>query len=942
MKYFLQLVAESLRSHFGNNLSRTVVIFPNKRASLFLNDFLLQQEDEPVWSPRYMTISELFCSLTTTKIDDPINTVCRIFKHYVRLTQTTDETLDFFYGWGERILADFDDLDKNLGDAEHIFRDLRDYQEIGEEEDFLTEEQAEQLRRFAGDFAQAERSIVRQRYLKLWNALLPLYHVLRNELSKEGLAYEGQLYRSVVEALEKGEVALPKDVDHVAFVGFNVLDKAEKKLFSLLQKEGKALFYWDYDTFYVGKTASLSVEAGTFLKENLKNFPNELSEQHFHNFTARSTPDRPIDITFATANTNTVQAQYVRQWLSAEAGHFSPHQAKRTAIVLCDENMLEPVLHALPTKNDYKVNVTKGFPLNHTPAYTCVAQVMDQTLYDLNVRAANAQRNTSEKSLTVASLSATEAIGTLLRLQQLVQEQALLAKEHTAEGSWNDILYTEAYFQVYTVISRFVMLFEEGQLTDEKGQSIVGLTTLFRLIRQVMRNVSIPFHGEPAVGLQVMGVLETRCLDFDHVLLLSVNEGKLPQKAADASFIPFLIRKRYGLTTYVHKVAVYAYYFFRLLQRCQTATLCYNASTAGTEKGEMSRFMRSMLIDEKLSPCISYAHLNCIPKPSPSNLLVPQPNSQRTEPIVKRISPTTLNDYIACPRSFFYKHVLRLKTPQTSDNIVDQRDLGTLFHRTVETLYMNSLGKDGQLITPAIIKRFLKESGDAAILEEVKRVFVDKQIAYTSLAETVAFKFAKLLLRYEAHTKEVQQVAAEAFSMVAAELDVACHINVPFGKDGKMVSFELGGQIDRIDKATLPNGNTCLRIVDYKTGGSPCEVKDMDQLFHPSSTDDPKYIRQTFLYCFMLMGSPKYAALTSRPLMPALFYVPRMVRNDFTPYLSFGGTIVEDFRPLANEFKEQLTNTLAEIIDPENNFPTKENKLHCQWCDFKALCGSKF
>lgn len=945
MKYFLQLVAHTLRTRFGNDLSHTIVIFPNKRASLFLNDFLLQEGDGPIWAPRYMTISELFCSLTSTKIDDPINTVCRIYKHYVSLTKATDETLDFFYGWGERILADFDDLDKNLGNPDLIFRDLREYQEIGEDEDFLTEEQAEQLRRFAGDFSNTERSLIRQRYLKLWNALLPLYHNLHDELTKEGLAYEGQLYRSVVDALERGDAHLPEDVEHIAFVGFNVLDAVERRLFSLVKEEGKALFFWDYDTFYMGDKGSLAVEAGTFLKDNLEAFPNELSADDFHNLVGRDANQPPIDITFATANTNTVQAQYVRQWLREEGGHFSPYQASKTAIVLCDETLLEPVLHALPTDKDYKVNVTKGFPLNHTPAYTFVAQEMDHILYDINVRAAVPIKKKGKKGKdnmppSVASLlSASEAIGTLTRLQQLVQDQALKAKEHTAEGSWNDVLYTESYFQVYTTLSRFIQLFEEGRLCNEKQESIVGLTTLFRLIRQVMRNISIPFHGEPAVGLQVMGVLETRCLDFDHVLMLSVNEGKLPQKATDASFIPFLIRKRYGLTTYVHKVAVYAYYFFRLLQRCQTVTLCYNASTAGTERGEMSRFMRSMLIDEQLASHISYVHLNAVPRPTAFASLEPVPDPQRQEPIFTRISPTALNDYIACPRSFYYKHLLKLKTPQTSDNIVDQRDLGTLFHRTMETLYMHLLGKDGMLITPDTINLFLKEGGNAAILGEVKKAFADKKIDYTSLAETVAFKFAKLLLRYEAHTKDAQRMAAQAFSMVAAELDVKCHVNVPFGDKGKMVAFEVGGQIDRLDKATLPDGNTCLRIIDYKTGGSPCDITDMDQLFHPKTQTDPKYARQTFLYSFMLTENSAYKSLSSLPLMPALFYIPRMVRNDFTPYLTFNGEEVRDFRPLAPDFKAHLIDTLAEIIHPENDFPMCESSVHCKWCDFCDLCG---
>lgn len=936
MKYFLQLVAQSLRSHFGNDLSHTIVIFPNKRASLFLNNYLLEQ-GSPVWSPQYMTISELFSSLTTTQIDDPINTVCRIYKHYQQLTNSTDETLDYFYGWGERILSDFDDLDKNLGDASKIFRNLQEYQEIGEDCEFLTNEQIEQLHRFVSDFSKAERSVVRQRYLKLWNVLLPLYNALRNELLSEGLAYEGQLYRSVVEGIEQGDITLPKSIKNVAFVGFNVLDAAEKKLFTLLKDQGKALFYWDYDTAYTSPKSNLSAEAGTFLKENLKLFPNELGEEWFHNLTQRANDEQPFNITFATANSNTIQAQYVNQWLSSDAGHFNPQQASKTAVILCDENLLEPVLYALPTEDKYKVNVTKGFPLSHTPAYTNVAQAMEQMLYDINVKAE--KENTNSHSLqTAVQPTCIEMLNTLSRLQQLVQQQALEAKGNATEGTWNDILYTESYFQVYTTLSRFMQLFENGELSTANGQSVVSLPTLFRLIKQVLRNISIPFHGEPAVGLQVMGVLETRCLDFDHVLLLSVNEGKLPQKATDASFIPFLIRKRYGLTTYIHKVSVYAYYFFRLLQRCQSITLAYNASTAGTERGEMSRFMRSLLISPQLSSKISYIHLNSTPLPTSLSSLLPTEQTDKTTPIIKKISPTALSEYIACPRSFYYKYVLHLKTPQKSDNIIDARDLGTLFHRTTETFYMNVLGANSSVITPQSIEQILKNEANILLQNEIKKAFSDKQIPYSSLAETVTYKYAKLLLQYEAHLNKIQTTPAESFVMKATEYDASCYIKVPF--ESKLINFEVAGQIDRIDIATLQTGERCLRIIDYKTNGKPHAIKDMDSLFKYNALSDPKYMRQTFLYCLMLNDNPKDSDMANLPLTPALYFVPRMVRNDFTPYQTFAEKMVKDFRPLANEFREKLTNIIAEIINPHNPFPTMYDKNRCsKYCDFYNICN---
>lgn len=670
------------------------------------------------------------------------------------------------------------------------------------------------------------------------------------------------------------------------------------------------------------------------------NFPNELDASNFSNLVHGSASESPIDITFATANTNTIQAQYVRQWLGAEAGHFSPLQASKTAIVLCDENMLEPVLHALPTEKAYRVNVTKGFPLSHTPAYTCIAQAMEQIQYDLNIKAGMVTAKGKQKPTTTVAPLAASMIEQLSRLQQLVQQKAMEAKEHTAEGSWNDILYTEAFFQVYTTLSRFMQLFEDGNLCNEQQESIINLPTLFRLVRQVLRNISIPFHGEPAVGLQVMGVLETRCLDFDHVLMLSVNEGKLPQKATDASFIPFLIRKRYGLTTYVHKVAVYAYYFFRLLQRCKSVTLAYNSSTAGTERGEMSRFMRSLLIDAQLSANIKRIHLKSTPQPTPEWSLTPSvQGDSSSHPILHKLSPSALNTYIHCPRSFYYKYILHLQTPQTSDNIIDQRDLGTLFHRVVEMLYMQSLGANKAEITSQKIATFLKDGGDIAIANEIKRAFADKQIPYTSFAETIALKFTKLLLHYEANTRAEQMAPAQSFVMKAAEYDASCHLKVPFGNGGKLIDFELAGQIDRMDIATMENGEKCLRIIDYKTGGKPTNADSMEQLFDIAAKTDCKYVRQTFLYSLMINDNPYDAYTAQLPIMPALYYVPRMVGKSFTPYITLGNNLVTDFRPLANDFREHLKRVLAEIIDPQNHFETKYDKVSCKWCDFYKVCN---
>lgn len=389
---FLQHVASSLKNKFGDNLSRVAVVFPNKRANLFLNEYLVTG-NEVMWAPTYMTISELFTSLSHLQIADPVDVVCRLYKHYAKATNS-NESLDYFYGWGERLLADFDDLDKNLGDADKIFRDLREYQEIGAYDEILDEDQIAQLRKFAGDFSVKDRSKIRERFMQLWEAMLPLYKGLKEDLAKDGMAYEGQLYRDVLERLKRQELALPTQFDYYAFVGFNVLDSVEKELFKLLQAEGKALFYWDYDVHYVNNSDPLApTEAGVFLQENLKTFPNELANDTglYNNLTGKS--GTKLGITFVAADTDAIQAQYVDQWLSTRCdGKLDSNEARQTAIVLCDEGQLLPVLHALPKSKGYDVNITKGFPLTHTPAYASVTRFMNEMLYDKMYDVANCLR----------------------------------------------------------------------------------------------------------------------------------------------------------------------------------------------------------------------------------------------------------------------------------------------------------------------------------------------------------------------------------------------------------------------------------------------------------------------------------------------------------------------------------------------------------------------
>lgn len=938
MTPFLQLVAEDLKRRVGKDLNRTVIIFPNKRASLFLNTYFAPTDATPVWMPKYMSIRELFTSLTVGVVADPIETVCRLYRHYIRLTGS-EETLDYFYGWGERLLADFDDIDKNMADPELLFRDLRDYAEMGQSYEVLTPEQIAQLQTFSRDFATEKLTKMRENFSRLWKVLLPLYRDLRAELAAEGLAYEGQLYRDVVEGLKNGTVQLPPHIDHVAFVGFNVIDRVEGTLFEILQDAGKALFYWDYDLSYAREKGDCKAEAGIFLQENLCRFPNALSEVegHFDNF-LRDRTQRELE--YVSAPTDMAQAQSITDWL-ADPKHFNPQIGHRTAVVLCDENLLQPVLHSLPPTIT-QANITKGFPLSHTPAFACVTREIGNIEAELDREAAlnyvrrqqttakakgytERQANALEKATEPYAMPKGDAcLPFVERLLKSVEAEAVTITAKVSDNLILSNLYTEAYFKIVTTINRFLALLEDNLLQ-------VSLPTLLRLLTQVLRSLSIPFHGEPAEGLQIMGVLETRCLDFDHIIMLSVGEGILPQKSSEASFIPALLRREYGLTTPERKVAVYAYYFHRLLQRATNVRLTYNDSTESSQKGDMSRFMKALLVEEGARLHVRHCRIENRPKLYPRSPQAAQPESSFS--LAKaQMSPSALKVYGKCPRAFYFKYVKHYKTPQAKDDIINANEFGSIFHKAAENLYLREFDGKNRPITPARIERFLQDGGAVKLRRLVLEAFKEAGIEPSEITVNAIIKYLHQLLCHDSGKDSPTGAPALEFQIESAEKEY--EVFVPLRVNGSTINFRLYGSIDRLDEATLPDGSRCFRVIDYKTGK---KQKDRDQkltldrLFQDSK-NYPDNALQTFIYSLMVIDRPK-------AVIPELYYIPSMSSKDYTSMLDYEGELVTDFRPFAEKFRKRLIERLEEIVDPANPFTPTEAKEHCKYCDFRLLCG---
>ena len=953
MQTFLQLVAHDLYSKIGNDLSRTVLVFPNKRANLFFNGYLAGESDQPIWAPAAMSISDLFQKLSVQKTGDPIRLVCELYKVFKEETQS-QETLDDFYFWGELLISDFDDVDKNMVDADKLFSNLQGLKNLMDNYDFLDKEQEEAIRQFFQNFSIERRTELKEKFISLWDKLGSIYHRYQENLTELGIAYEGMLYRNVIEQLDTERLKYDKYI----FVGFNVLNKVEHQFFKLLQDADKAMFYWDYDIFYTQQIKKH--EAGKFLKRNLQDFPNELPDSYFDSFKT------PKNIRYISASTENAQARFLPEWIRTTFSN-SECEEKENAVVLCNEALLLPILHSIPqeVKN---VNITMGFPLAQTPVYSFINAAMElQTngyrsdtgrftyeavsaiLKHPYTQQLSTHADSLEDELTKTNrfyplpseLKQDDFLSNLFTprsgikdlcdyLVGLIKDISILYRK---EGEYNDIfnqLYRESLFQSHLKINRLYSLIESGELN-------VRTDTLKRLISKVLTASNIPFHGEPAIGMQVMGVLETRNLDFRNLVMLSLNEGQLPKSGGESSFIPYNLRKAFGMTTIEHKNAVYAYYFYRLIQRAENITLLYNTSSDGLNRGEESRFMLQLLVEGPHEITREYLEAGQSPQSNQEIQIEKTPEVLRriyraydsSNPKSVILSPSALNAYLDCRLRFYYRYVAGLKTPDEVSAEIDSALFGTIFHLSAQLVY-TELTANGNMIQKEDLERLLRDEVklqsylDQAFKKELFKVAPEEKPEYNGVQlinSKVILSYLKQLLRND--------LQYTPFEMVAMEKKVSEEMTIQTGQGP--FTLRLGGTIDRMDAK-----EGTLRIVDYKTGGSPKTPANIEQLFTPSETR-PNYIFQTFLYAAIM--SRKQSLMVA----PALLYIHRAASESYSPVIEMGEPRkpkipVNNFAFFEDEFRERLQALLEEVFDEKEAFTQTKDIKKCSYCDFKAIC----
>jgi hypothetical protein len=957
MTPFLKQVATVFHDRCGAGLHRLAFVFPNRRSGIFFRKYLAEVAAKPIFSPAILTISDLFSRLAPKRPADRVKILFMLYDIYSRQSGS-EETFDDFVYWGEMLLNDFDDIDKYLVDARQLFTNVTDLNRIDELFFSLSPAQIQAIRTFWSSFGvRAEGDANRRFFRRVWETLYPVYAELRERLAAEGMAYEGMIYREVVENIADMP---PLPYDKIVFVGLNALSSAERALLEHLKAQGAADFYWDYAS---GKTRDKDNRASFFAAENLRMFPSEyvLPEEEE---AAEATEFELIG-----APSRIGQAKHVCALLEklADGNTLSPDEAMQTAIVLPDEQLLIPVLNAIP-ETFSRINVTLGYPLSGTPVATLMACLQSlrknvrrtdgETLfYHRDVIAilrhryissilpsesaalirAITERNqvyvptaafadvTLLKLIFCAPDTAAETSGYLLDILKYLNPR--LAPSPAADEAETDqavgpgVLEREFLFHYYSMVNRMRELMRETD-TD------MSPDTYFRLLKQMTGFVKIPFYGEPLSGLQIMGMLETRVLDFKHLIILSVNEGIFPAKSAAASFIPYHLRKGFGLPSQEHQEAIWAYHFYRMIHRAEKVTMLYDTRTDGLQSGEASRFVRQLKyhydvpVRQMLAVYnVSSAHIApiCVAKDGETMRLLAACESE------KSLSASAVNTYIDCPLKFYFSVLKGISEGEAVSETLEHDLFGVLLHRVMEMTYQPFCGKT---VTADLLRLAAQEKNMTALIEQA----FAKDFFHTETPRPLvgqAYLHGETIRKYVCKALEYDR-SMTPFVYVASEKRIHSYLTIAGGR-----RIRIKGFIDRIDRT----GET-VRITDYKSGRqATLSFGSMESLFDPAAKERRKAILQVFLYAWLYAGETG-----ERRICPAVYYMRTLFgEKRFDPLIRrIDGkvkTVVDDFSLYHDAFEDCLRSCLNELFDASIPFSQTQDLKTCEYCPFAALCG---
>lgn len=961
MKPFLQELAAEVYTTHRNSLEEVTLVFPNRRAALYFRKHLAQLLDKPAFSPGLITIEDFIGAFTELRVPEKLQLIHRLYKVYQQVVpESAGETFDQFYFWGEMLLKDFDEIDKYMVEATLLFRDLSHQKELDTEFDFLTDEQREFLRNFWSHFDE-KTSVNKKRFLETWQSLPKVYESFKTALANEGWAYEGMLHRSVAKDIfSLSEKSAYHGKRKLVFAGFNALTRAEETIIAFFVEQKNASVHWDVDNYYFHNQVQ---EAGKFFREYSqhpvlgKTFPPDVPSNFI----------RLKHASLYAAAQPVGQAKMMAQVLSEklQAGYVP----EDTLIVLPDEKLLTPVLHGIAGKVE-KLNVTMGFPLTSTPTHNLIELLVElqqnrkddffshhQVLallghpYVVAADPANAQAKRKEilqknwVYIPQSFLATHVEIHRKIFSRRIPEPGQTYASAITAYiklaiveiGSLEGLseIDREYCYHFLQILNRMEEVFsdhyvpKENSSRNERAAEKEELKSFLRLFRQVSRSGKIPFSGEPLRGLQVMGVLETRNLDFKNVFILSLNEGSFPSFSSGGSYVPYNIRQAYGMPTVEKQDAMYAYLFYRVLQRAENVHLFYNSETDDLGQGEMSRYLQQLVYESGITFEKHVLHNDLQPL-SPGPLSVPKDDRVFNALAQyclgshdqKSLSPTALNDYLECRLKFYFKYVAKIREPYEVEEDLDARVLGNFLHRVMEYFYEGILErKNGKTIEETDFVNY-----ETVIEKLIDRAFIDNY--RLDPERPVVYEGQRLVVR-EIVRRFVDRIIDidrryAPFTIEAIERrDLSLHINV----DKAVVV--LGGSIDRADRKA-----DVIRVIDYKTGKDELSFADIASLFVRDKKRN-KAAFQTFLYTLLFRQTIQEEHVK---LVPGLMNRINVFNEDFRFGLKTGNTYLDDASYLLPEFHEKIRELVTEIFDPETPFDQTTETEACKFCSYSHIC----
>lgn len=952
MNYFLKDVASYLFTLNQGDFRNTIIVFPNRRARLFFNKHLSDLTDKPLWSPQYYSISDFVAKYSGVQIADQLTLIFQLYKVYIKVTGS-QETFDSFYHYSETILSDFDELDKYCIDASMLYKNLSELKEFENQYDYLTEQQIKIIKEFWGIFISTRDSDEKNQFASFWSALKEIYFRFNDLLNKEGYGYEGKAYKKLADSIKEHSFSFP-DHFQVVFVGFNALNQAEESIFKFFKRRGDALFFWDYDESYMKGDVR---EAGLFLRKYVEMFapPSGFSSPTFLK--------NPLnEVVSFSVPSNVVQAKILDKCI-AECKPDSIDNPGQTAVVLADESLLLPVITSMPSIFD-KINISMGYPIIDTPAFNFInllaemqgklkwderekkcriyhydyfrilehpyfSEVSEDTCFlsfkkevqDKNSSFIDPAGYTNATDLYIKVFSPVtnprQFANYLNEVLEMVVSAVLSKKEITKEIQW----HIEVIYAIYKVLARFQLVISDDTINP-------SLKTLYQILKKVLKGISVPFAGEPLTGLQIMGILETRALDFENIIVLSMNEGKFPRTSSHNTLIPFALREGFGLNTFKHQDAIYAYYFYRLLHRARKVVLVHHTKTDGLQKGEPSRYILQLKYDSKFA--VREVDLGYRVYPVSNHTIT----ADKDESVIRKLneylrpdgngilSPSALNTYLNCSLRFYYRYIKGLKEPDSIEEDIENNMFGSILHKAIKLIYEKF---EGKILTVSDIKTLLSDRqqisnkiNQAFAEEYFKKEIIDQNelTGRNLLVRKVIEKYINGILRFDLQQAPIHLLALEKTFTYDYNFSM---------KNGKIT---IGGNIDRLDRK-----DGIFRVIDYKTGKIKDKFSTLECLFDelPSLRNDAAF--QTFLYSYILLKSGKYDEI-----LPSLFFLRNIHDTDSNFKIKMNKEYIEKFTTLLSPFEQLLDQKLTDFYNPNLSYIQTDDVKYCINCPYNSIC----